>query len=176
MKNILLILVILSTSFAFAATSEEGRVNKKYELSLQTGGDYRFFGTQISGMYFLDPNNLVGFKIGTGSSGEQNQTNISAQYKHFYNNSFYIAGETFYLNTTEDIDGYWGDFFNLHSYASYSSLGAGVRIGNQWTWENFTLGCDWVGVGHRVGRFRKDSPDVSDTTVTYLNLIIGASF
>lgn len=176
MKNIFSVLILLSSFASFAGTSEEERANKQYELTLQVGADYRMSPTQIAAMYFIDSRNLVGLKMGVDRQGEERQTNIALQYKYYTSNSFYVAGEAFYLNTREDVNGFWGEVFDLHDYAEYSSLGAGIRIGNQWTWKYFTLGCDWIGIGQRVGTFKKETSALNETTFTLFNVIIGASF
>ncbi len=175
MKNLFIIFMTIWTASAFCASSEENRSGKKYETTLQLGQDYRLPTNQVGLMYFLKPNDLVGLKLGS-SKGQESQDNISLQYKHYFGNSFYLAGDIFYLRTREDTNGFFGDIFNLHEYASYSSMGSSLRLGNQWTWENFTLGCDWFGLGQRFGTFRKDSHKLTNTTITLLNVIIGFSF
>lgn len=172
-----LICLLLSLNI-LAASSLEGRSNKKFELTFQTGGDYRMSPTQLAGMYFIDANNLVGLKVGVDRTGRDFQTSVATQYKRYFGNSFYAAGEVFYLNTQENTDGLINDIFSLNEGidAQYTSLGAGVRIGNQWTWKHFTLGCDWIGVGQRIGTFKKESSKLDDTVFTFFNFIIGASF
>lgn len=180
MKRILMGLFLITgvISSAWSATSAENRANKDLELTLQVGLDYRMSPTQLDGMYFINANNLVGLKVGIDRQGHESQTSIALQYKLYTGNSFYFAGEAFYLNSREEVNGYYArNVFNLkEEYANHKSLGAGIRIGNQWTWKHFTFGCDWIGVGHRFGTFTKDTSKLSDTTVTLLNFIIGASF
>ncbi len=162
---------------ALGASSQENRANKKFEFTLQVGADYRMSPTQLAVMYFINSDNLIGLKAGDDRTGREHQTNVAIQYQHYTSNSFYVAGEVFYLNTTEDLDGFWADIFNIQrEYARYSSLGAGIRIGNQWSWQNFTLGCDWIGIGRRVGSFRKETDKLIDETYTLLNVKVGASF
>lgn len=172
MKFIILFLVLVSG--AMAATSQENRSGKKWEATIQEGFDYRFGTTQFMVSYFLDSDNLIGAKGGhnKSSGSHEQQTNFALQYKHYFGNSFYLAGEGFYLNTLEDTDWFFADNGN----SKYSSLGYGIRLGNQWTWKNFTLGCDWFGIGQRVGTFTKEDGNWSDTTLTVLNLFLGASF
>lgn len=169
--------LILSVNIQ-AASSREGRSNKKFEFTFQAGGDYRMSPTQLAGMYFIDANNLVGLKVGVDRTGKDFQTSIATQYKYYTGNSFYVAGEVFYLNTREDTDGLINDIFSIHEGidAQYTSLGAGIRFGNQWTWKHFTLGCDWIGMGQRIGKFKKESSKLDDTVFTFFNFIIGASF
>ncbi len=173
-KHLLIAFTFLLSLNALALTSSESRANKKFESTLQLGFDYRMATFQASVMYFLNADNLIGLKAGTISNTES-QTNFALQYKHFFGNSFYMAGEGFYLRTREDVDGV---ILNnaLHDFARYESLGAGARIGNQWTWEHFTMGCDWVGFGRRFGTFRKDTDSLNDTTITLGNFYLGASF
>jgi hypothetical protein len=175
---ITLLILMAMAPVAWSSTSLENRGDKTIELSLQVGQDYRMSPTQLGGMYFINPNNLIGLKVGIDRQGHESQTSIALQYKYYTGNSFYFAGEAFYLNSREEINGYYArTVFNLkEEYANYKSLGAGIRFGNQWTWKHFTFGCDWLGVGHRFGTFTKDTSKLSDTTVTLLNFIIGASF
>ena len=176
MKLSLIISFFLFSSLAFAKTSREERALKDYELTLQLGFDYRMTTSQAGVMYFLNADNLIGLKVGDTTSDSKKQTNVSFQYKHFTGNSFYVAGEVFYLNTLDDENWVANLFLQDEQYAHYSSMGAGVRIGNQWTWRYFTLGVDWVGVGQRVGVFRRDYADSEKTTLTLLNVMAGLSF
>lgn len=177
MKKLLLVSLLTLPLFSFADTSESERGKNKWEITVQAGGDYRMTPTQGSVMYHLDQDTLIGFKGGTDRESNESQTSFALQSKHYTGNSFYVAPEIFYLNTNEDVDWFISDIFNIKSeYARYISMGVGVRIGNQWTWDTFTLGCDWIGVGRRVGTWRKDTDNLSDTTVTVLNVIAGVSF
>lgn len=176
MKMIIAGIVALVSITVHSANSEENRSGKKVETTLQFASqDYRLPNMAVAGMYFLTTNDLLGLKLGY-LHGRENQTSIAIQYKRYLGNSFYVAPELFYLRSHEEINGFWGNVFDQYKYASYTSLGTGLRIGNQWTWENFTLGCDWIGIGHRFGTFRKDTSKLQDTTYTLLNLIVGISW
>lgn len=176
MFKVLLTILMTFSTLIFASSSEEERANKKFELSIQQGIDYRMSTTQASAMYFFNSHNLAGIKIGN-RTGHEKQTNITAQYKLYLGNSFYLAPEIFYLNSREEVNGYLSSLFmKTQNYASYSSMGGGLRIGNQWSWKNFTLGCDWIGIGQRVGTFKKESSKLNDTTYTFLNLFVGINF
>jgi len=176
MKISLIVFLCLFSSLLLAKTSREERALKDIELTLQFGFDYRMATTQTGVMYYLDADNLIGFKVGDTTVDSKKQTNLTFQYKHFAGNSFYVAGEIFYLNTLDDENWVANLFLQEERYAHYSSMGAGVRIGNQWTWNHFTLGCDWVGIGQRVGVFRRDYNDSDKITFTLLNVIAGFSF
>ncbi len=175
-KSLLVLIVILSSFSAHAKTSGENRNGKKLEITLQSGVDYRMSPTQVSAMYFINQDNMIGVKSGTDRTTHERQTNFALQYKHYGSNSFFVAGELFYLNTREEVNGLWGDLFDQQEYAEHSSLGAGIRIGNQWTWKYVTVGCDWIGIGQRFGTFKKETSKLNDTTLTLLNIIIGTSF
>lgn len=177
MNKTLFLIVTLMPLCGLAASSRENRANKKLELTVQVGLDYRMSPEQVSAMYFLNSDNLIGVKIGADREGKnERQTNAAIQYKHFTGNSFYFVPEIFYLNTRENITSWLNWRGNKDEFAEYRSMGAGIRIGNQWTWKNFTVGCDWVGVGHRIGTFKKETHKLEQTTFTLLNFMIGASF
>jgi hypothetical protein len=177
--NFLLPLILLITPLAAGAnSSQEARASKTYEATIQAGGDYRMSPTSLALMYFFNADNLLGLKAGVDRTGVEHQTNIALQFKHYASNSFYVAPEIFYLNTNEDvIGGFWSDVFNIQrEYARYSSMGAGIRIGNQWTWKYVTVGCDWVGIGHRFGTWRRETRNLHSTTYTIMNFIVGVSW
>ncbi len=177
MKIQLAALLMILPVVCNSATSTDGRNGKIIELTVQAGVDYRMSPTQLSAMYFLNSDNLLGFKVGSDRTIEERQTSVAVQYKHFLENSFYVSGEIFYLNTREDVNYFWESVFRKNGdYADYKSLGAGIRIGNQWTWKYFTLGCDWIGYGRRFGTFQKDTHKLNMNTYTLLNVIVGVSF
>ncbi len=104
---------------------------------------------------------------------------ISAGVKHFVGNSFYYKPEVFYRkqrlvtettnNSARLISATAGD---------YTDIGLSIKIGNQWQWENYTLGCDWVGLNQTAsvvdinGTLERDDLP----TFTALNFYMGASF
>ena len=176
MKITIILLLLIFSSWTLAGESEDNRAGKKFETTLQLAPvDYRMGNTAVSGMYFLSPNELIGLRV-SSVRGQESQDAVAVQFKRYLANSFYLAPEIFYLRSREDVNGFWGDFFNQRDYATHTSLGGSLRLGNQWTWKNFTLGCDWIGFGRRFGTFRRDTHKSQPTTVTFLNLIIGYSF
>lgn len=175
MKKLLLVLSLLFSIGAFARTSEEIRAEKTLEVYYKGGYDYRMGTNQVGFSYFLNARNLLGARVGAASSDGERQTNITVDYKYFLSNSFYVAPEVFYLNTVEDEAWFLTPFFK-QSTVKYTSMGAGFRIGNQWSGEHFSFGVDWVGIGRRLGTFHKDSDVVNNTTVTVLNLTLAFHF
>jgi hypothetical protein len=178
MKKILALVLLVVSLSSYGATSQEERAKQKVEVTSHLGINYRMASIGLGASYFLDADNLIGLKAGSGNDegGDLKETYFALQYKHYFGNTFYITGETFYLNSREDVNGFWGDIFYWENNADYISLGAEVRIGNQWTWKNFTMGCDWVGLGHRFVTFKKESDNVEEITLSLVNFTIGASF
>jgi len=107
---------------------------------------------QVHFGYFLDPLSLVQLEIGQGSSGfgflwtssyrSLRTDSIGLQYKRFVANTFYFktGAEYFVIDYN----------YSLSSSGNYTFKGnllaASFSIGNQWQFETFTLGCDWVGI------------------------------
>lgn len=134
--------------------SEQNRSDKRFTATFQ------FFGTgpnrtldkAVAVGYFLQPNLVL---ILEGSRGKEYELDlfddteaagksIGIHIKHFVGNSFYYRGGFDYREIEYS---YADDFFTTESRTfDAKSWGATFNIGNQWQWDNFTLGCDWVGV------------------------------
>ena len=57
--------------------------------------------------------------------------------------------------------------------------GATLKIGNQWQWENFTLGVDWIGAAVELvdlGSKGRDLSEIENLEFIALNLQLGMSF
>ncbi len=148
--------------------SEEKRVSLKYQTTLHFGIDYHASTTQLGFSKFLNSDSLLGLRFGARESNKENQTNVTFQYKRFTDNSFYFAPEIFYLNYTEK--------FSRSKDYEQTGMGLGIRLGNQWQWDNFTLGCDWVGIGRTMVYFKSTASDKNFYTVTLANVYLGWSF
>lgn len=125
--------------------------------------------------------------------------------KFFLGNSFYTKGLLDYrkigINNfhTESSGSVTGSLVTSSSVGSrdlgyVSSLNATFAIGNQWQWENFTLGCDWLGISMPMQVVDKnhDTDGLSDsdreqvenawnklgevTSLQLLRFYLGASF
>lgn len=167
-------MIIFILCFSFSVFAEDSL----FDITVQAGWDYRMPTYQVSAMYWLNPTNQLGVKAGANKSDGEAQTVFSLQYKHFLKNTFYISPEIYYLNTREK-ESWWftDEIFGLKAkYSEYTSMGAGVRIGNQWVVHHFTFGIDWFGIGRRFGTFRKDNKDSNDYTITAFNIYAGLSF
>ena len=175
MKLIFPLIVLLLTSQSFARTSKESREDKVIEASVENGYDYLFNTTQVGLGYYLNADNVLGLRAGQGKSDDEAQTSFSLYWKHFFGNSFYLMSDLNYLNSTEK-DFLSGLFFNNDTTYRYTSLGAHVRIGNQWTFGNFNLGVDWFGIGHRLVTLKRENESEVATTFTLANIRIGFNF
>lgn len=157
--------------------SEANRKKHSYQAILAYGPDYNEVTTQIGFYKFLNSDQLIGLKMGyaeneISKSRDGSQLNISAEFKQFLGNSFYFATSFIYLKQ----DYFQHDYYVEQDNSFYRGFGAGLRIGNQWSWEHFTIGCDWIGIGTKFIHLEKDGDDVHNSFATLLNTYIGYSF
>jgi hypothetical protein len=141
-------------------SSAFNRLQKNFSINYMAFG----FGPNPAGSvglnfgFFLDRNSLIDFEYTAGrplnyvnwkySEYDVNARSYGVHYKLFTGNSFYVRGGVDYrmvdyLYKTRDFS---TSIENSRSAFKGSSLNATFLIGNQWQWENFTLGCDWIGL------------------------------
>lgn len=178
MKILIIILWMLFSQFVIAEnpkSSKEYREANKYEVSLAYGPDYKEITKQLIFGYMLNEDNSLNLKLGyTDNQSSKHwrhvQLNATFQYKKFISNSFYYSPELVYLDYraiySEENSSASGDRFN--------GMGVGVRIGNQWHWDHFTLGCDWFGGGKMSVYLGHKSEN--EYFFTFLNTYFGYSF
>lgn len=131
------------------------RLNKKLTFQYQSGGVGPIsYSTQgfIAG-YHVSPNQVLQVELTSGGDRWGDNTSRSDgktmgfYYKQFNGNSFYFKTGLEY--STLDRYYNYGWISNVasdgYSYKG-SKVSASISIGNQWQWENFTLGCDWIGI------------------------------
>lgn len=174
MKRLLasVVLFVLTANQAFAETSQSDRSNKKSSFLLGVGlRGPAYSEATLSGTYFLDPDSQVLLNV-TGISGSINEksdtkiddrdtyfvgittevkgTAISLAYRRFFLDTFYVDGGLDYADVSADFQISKDIFFTADDLktdlGSYQKLSAMVQIGNQWQWENFTLGTSWIGM------------------------------
>lgn len=152
----------------FEDSSEANRINKKGSLTLGLFGVGPNFAPAqtISGGLYIDRNKLVLLELKSGkgvssrsayqySSEQGSQTmfseakseQIGLHYKQFTGNSFYFRSGADYNKVDYKYD-FSMSYYDKARTSSFSgeSIVASFVIGNQWQWDNFTLGCDWIGV------------------------------
>ncbi len=180
--------------------SAANREGKKYTVSAQIMG-FNFTGgeTALNLGYFLNDKTVLKLRFSSlrgtaqdiysdeGDSKEVkdawakqgNGTAIMAGVKLFTGNSFYVEPAAYYRNqyqvysTTE-----FGASTVEIDDADIKDAGLSLRIGNQWQWDNFTIGCDWIGISRSLVDLGSTGDTNSDrlASTSLLNLYLGASF
>ena len=107
---------------------------------------------------------------------------VSVGIKQFTSNSFYYKPEI-YARSQELVhdkkvligDKYYHD---TEEKGTIEDVGISFKIGNQWQWENFTLGCDWIGLTRTLAMTKKTGKVYSNNknSATAMNFYIGYSF
>ena len=173
-----LVLALLSLNL-FAQSSMQNREGKRFQLTGSPAGvNFSASGTGFQAAYFLSTNSQVGFGIYDIDGFDFRGTGAELFYKHFESNTFYYKPSIGYRNVTNDEDFF--DFFGSTETADtrLRDLAVGIKIGNQWQFDSFTLGCDWFGYSHVVANFGRD--DEAETSryghITIASFYLGASF
>lgn len=205
MKNCLfLLLFIFNISFASSQTPEDAKdqinevkpdlVSAENRKLLIYQTTFSFIGGEYSGPqsnftlslgYFLNNQNLINLRYTfQNSSGSVETTStvdlpestraISFGDRYFIGNSFNVLGSIYWKQHSK---------FDRSTNRTYffKDFGAGVSIGNEWQWENFTMGCDWFGLNHSLVKIRNTFPAVSynldqEITMNLLKFYLGYSF
>lgn len=146
--------------------SMANREGKNYTLNAAITG--LSFGAASAGIefgYFFDENTVLNVQALTLESmfteesesfyqdGKGSALNVSL--KKFTGNSFYIK-PGIYRRSQRVVDSatwrFSGGESNVISRdaSDFVDVGISFAIGNQWQWENFTLGCDWIGLSRSL--------------------------
>ena len=181
--------------------SEMNRIDKEYQITLNSGIAYSLPVTGIKAGKFLDENKMLelsflSFKddetedeYGYDEGPMYDGSALEVSYKQFERNSFYYQATAYYRDATT-IDSITTSYINgimvdkdYDGKVSFTDVGVGIKIGNQWHWDNFTIGCDWIGITKSIATLSEDSEDneesryiAASTQTTLLNLYLGASF
>lgn len=170
--RIILLLLALTTQ-AFAGNSQENRKSLDYQATMGLGNLELASGYGLSLSKFLDENSLLGVtaKVGIQSDvdddRDQRETNFDVHFKRFLGNSFYLNPKLYYLN--------WNDPRENLPERSLTSIGAGVSLGNQWQWERFTVGADWLSISKNLIYFKREEVRAS-WYITSLYFYLGWSW
>lgn len=143
-------LFFLPFSAAAATDSSSNRSNKSAYVAYDAIGLTLMpvAGPRLG--YFVSKDFVAeaGFATGDAKLGdfEANKKIIEIKAKKFFGNSFYIDGglgyETWDVSYSVIADT-GSDTRNLSG--SVQNTGIAMHLGNQWQWDGFTMGCDWVG-------------------------------
>lgn len=142
-------------TMVYRESSEANRISKKWTIVGQLFGAGSNGSAQqgVAAGYYIDRNSIVQLEAGSGSVNgntflfvddkyELSGTAIGIHFKHFLSNSFYIKAGLDYRETDYSYRYAWS--LNRIGFKG-NSVNASVIIGNQWQWQNFTWGCDWIG-------------------------------
>lgn len=124
---------------------------------------------------------------GTNGDHATKMRSLTLGYRYFPGNSFNMMPTVYYRRSNSV--SYNTAFFSgtpTRSTLIYEDVGVGFRIGNEWQWDNFTLGTDWFGINAKVIQINKekhnDNGDFDlfnieeDVTITMLSFYIGYTF
>lgn len=200
-------IMILMASFivgqAFGATSDVERQDKKYMANAYLYAlEFGTTSAAVEGGMYLDSDTILSVKytqllnassttvsgFDTNKSEESKELwdkagkgfAFSVEYKKFVSRTFYVKPSLYYrsqyiVQSTRDS---LGVLTKKKAGSTYDS-GLSLKIGNQWQWEKFTLGCDWAGVSQQIVEF-EGTGNLSDgdvkTNLSLLNFYVGASF
>lgn len=168
-----------------ANESQANRADKEFMVTLERGVMYDYGATSVKGGYFLDANKLVTLSVSQLEDtdllfDEYEGTVVSSGVRLFTGNSFYMDANLFYLDST-----YTDEWFNIIDgndeirTTTFRKVGAHIGIGNQWQWDNFTLGVTWIGAGVQIADLGSKGPDLDEVDREYLsamNIQLGVSF
>jgi hypothetical protein len=191
-----------------AGESEENRADKKLMVVGQLVGYGPSAASTIGANigYFVSPNFVVlieGMKNVYPDNEDFNNIkydkrdayeggSYGAHLKFFIGNSFYVRGG---LDQREFNYRYNDSAAGNSSGFDSKSLAVSASIGNQWQWENFTMGCDWLGIVRPIvtnfsneyvnqasvgsqarNKFQEQRDLVRGKEPLYLRFYLGASF
>lgn len=151
----------------YAGSSEFHRMDKKFTATLFGGGLSPGYAiaSGVSAGLFLNKNQVIllelnssegarkttyatssGFETTSGQS-ETRVRQLGAHFKQFLGNSFYIRGGLDYSQVDYEFnyDRAGGSSTDFQSSFSGNAFIGSVVIGNQWQWQNLTIGADWIG-------------------------------
>lgn len=170
------------------SSSLENRKKLTYQTTFSViGGEYSGYKSNftIAAGYFLNDANLINLRYSfQNSSGAPENTStvdypetlraISIGNRHFFGNSFNLLSSIYWKQHSKF------DRANGHTYL-FKDYGAGISIGNEWQWKNFTMGCDWFGLNHSLVKIKNTFPTTSfgldqELTASLLKFYLGYSF
>ncbi|MGE0173788.1 MAG: hypothetical protein AB7T49_13405 [Oligoflexales bacterium] len=100
----------------------------------------------IRAAYFITPDLLAEIAYAGSGTTDIKKNLFEIKGKYFLANSFYIDGGLGWEYWSAAYDVTAPDYTEpVELSGTTQTFGAEVHIGNQWQWEHFTMGCDWVG-------------------------------
>jgi hypothetical protein len=141
--------------------SVDHRVGKTVFVGVEPLGRLPSTGYGLRTGYYITPDSLVGLNYAVAKLETKDAVFESllfeVTYKRFFTNSFYMdagfASES--INMTYQVESAANASEKVESSGELKRLGLVLHMGNQWQWNHFTLGCDWV--GHHLPLQRSES-------------------
>lgn len=139
-----------------AQSSADQRQDKKWLVTVQPFGygPNAFSSNGVNAGLFIDPESIVQLEVTISNratpffSWNKNENDykinaysFGAHYKQFVGSSFYFNAGLDYRKVDYRYEPSSG---NMLAFKGDSS-GLSLSIGNQWVFNRFTIGCDWVG-------------------------------
>lgn len=183
-------------------TSTVNREGKKFSVDAGILGlSYNSPSVELKGSYFIKPN-LMAFARYSDlrnlepsnsdndefyDSKEENELwdengkgyALNVGVKSFNGNSFYFEPSVYYrkqkvVQETTTVN----SVLISSKSGDITDIGVSIRIGNQWQWDSFTIGCDWIGLTQSLSDLDSNGNLDSDEygSLSLLNLYLGASF
>lgn len=153
-------------------SSKALRANKRFQITAYLFGAGPSIASSqgLSFGYFFDADKMLLIEGMSGNLSSSTQTssgftwqNLSkyevqaksfgVHYKQFVGNSFYYRAGVDYRTLSYEYQYIPND---ERSSFNGDSVALNFQIGNQWQWDNFTLGCDWVGMSLPITSEVKD--------------------
>lgn len=141
--------------------SVDHRVGKTVFVGIEPLGRLPSTGYGLRAGYYISPDSLVGLSYSFAKLETNNAVSESllfeVTYKRFFTNSFYMdAGfASDAIGVTYQVRSSANAYEKVESSGELKRLGLVLHMGNQWQWNHFTLGCDWV--GHHLPLQRSES-------------------
>lgn len=163
--------LIVPKTMVVEDSSQYHRMNKKYFLGAQIlgAGPTASITSGVIGGYYLDLNSLVTVELLSGSIGpnslgsttssqisssisRQSARSIGVHFQKFSENSFFwkLGGDYRLSEWKYSYSDSLTPANNSSSTYSGNSITLSGSIGNSWQWENFTMGCEWIGFAYPI--------------------------
>lgn len=145
------------TNYILKDSSEFNRMNKKFSLVLDSSTGY-FLGSALAGSYLINRNDWILLEIRgekailgqifssiLGYTEDSRNDSFGINYKHFFSNSFFVRSGLSYHNLSNSRK-YVGSVITSSDNFSFTGNRTNflIGIGNDWQWDHFTLGFDWL--------------------------------
>ena len=181
----------------YGLSSSENRENLTFQFAgAFLGREYLKLNSVTASLaYYTSPDEMLSLRYTNYKSTDPGEVIrldvLTLGYRMFFGNSFNIMPSLYYKSSalSNGSRSKFNSSGNLvlqsNVNATYKDLGIGFRLGNEWQWKHFVMGCDWFGMNRTVKRF---TPQVEnnyilsteelekDYTYTLLSFYVGYAF